>query len=322
MSDAGHGGPGAGGEQPPAPAGPPVSIVRLVLVGLVDALLIWALASAATSAVVAGRRVLRRSRSSRSTSPISPGGSCRSSSCCPGILFLIVFQLYTMAFTAFSSFTNYGTGHLDDKHAAIIAIQAQSVVPVEGGREYQVVPIVRDGTVSMLIVDPDTGQVSIGTNDGLTRRSPGTRSSSATARRSPASRATRASTSGTLTRTPTTRPSGRPCSRRSTHARAATSGRSRSRAATEARPGFVYDEAQDAMVDTATGEVFPADESRRQLRVRQRRSPVPRLAGHRRDSRTTSRWSRTRACDRRSSRSPSGRSSSPSRPRSSTSRWA
>ena len=48
----------------------------------------------------------------------------------PGILFLIVFQLYTMTFTAFSSFTNYGTGHLDDKQAAITAIEGSSVVPV------------------------------------------------------------------------------------------------------------------------------------------------------------------------------------------------
>ena len=47
----------------------------------------------------------------------------------PGLLFLIVFQLYTMLFTGFASFTNYGTGHLDNKNAAIVALQAQSVAP-------------------------------------------------------------------------------------------------------------------------------------------------------------------------------------------------
>ena len=54
----------------------------------------------------------------------------------PGLVFLIVFQLYTMVFTGYASFTNYGTGHLDDKDAAITAIQQGNVVPVEDGREY------------------------------------------------------------------------------------------------------------------------------------------------------------------------------------------
>ena len=84
----------------------------------------------------------------------------------PGLVFLFVFQLYTMYFTAYSSFTNYGTGHLGDKDSSIVAIQAQNVVAVEGGPEYAVVPIVKDGVVSMLVTDPQTGVVSIATNDG------------------------------------------------------------------------------------------------------------------------------------------------------------
>ena len=98
------------------PAGAASSIVRLVLVGLVDALLIWALASAATAqwwlavgffvfALVAINVVYLTGR----FLPLK--------FLLPGVLFLIVFQLYTMAFTAFSSFTNYGTGHLDDKQS-------------------------------------------------------------------------------------------------------------------------------------------------------------------------------------------------------------
>ena len=48
------------------------------------------------------------------------------------------------------------------------SIQASNVVPVEGGTEYAVVPIEQDGTVSMLVTDPTTGQVRIGTNEGFT----------------------------------------------------------------------------------------------------------------------------------------------------------
>ena len=78
----------------------------------------------------------------------------------PGLVFLFVFQLYTMYFTAYSSFTNYGTGHLGDKEASIIAIQARTSSRSRGGPQYAVVPIVKDGVVSMLVTDPKTGQVS------------------------------------------------------------------------------------------------------------------------------------------------------------------
>jgi arabinogalactan oligomer / maltooligosaccharide transport system permease protein len=240
------------------PAGPAGFIVRLVLVGLVDALLIWALATAATAqwwlavgffafALVAINVVYLTKR----FLPLK--------FLLPGVLFLIVFQLYTMAFTAFSSFTNYGTGHLDDKPAAIVAIQGASVVPVEGGREYQVVPVVQDGVVSMLIVDPDTGEVSVGTNEAVTPVPPdqvirdgdrvtgvqgyeslnlGTLSQNAdyTAQWESLQPPLDAGAGSYLRPISVTR-------------------------ATEARPGFVYDEAQDAMIDSATGEVFPADET-------------------------------------------------------------
>ena len=98
-------------------------IIKLVLVGLVDALLIWALVQCAdanwwlavgffAAALVAVNFVYLTGRSL----PLKY--------LLPGLLFLIVFQLYTMVFTGFASFTNYGTGHLDDKNAAIRRIQS------------------------------------------------------------------------------------------------------------------------------------------------------------------------------------------------------
>ena len=240
------------------PAGAAGTIVRLVAVGLVDALLIWALATAATAqwwlAVGFFVFALVAINVTYLTGRFLPFKFLL-----PGILFLIVFQLYTMAFTAFSSFTNYGTGHLDDKQNAIVAIQGSSVVPVEGGREYQVVPIVKDGTVSMLIVDPDTGEVSIGTNEGVTpvpaeqvvregekvtgvvgyeSLNLGTLSQNAdyTAQWEALQPPLDAAAGSYLRPISVTR-------------------------ATEARPGYVYDAAQDAMINTATGEVFPANEA-------------------------------------------------------------
>ena len=74
-----------------------------------------------------------------------------------------------MFFTAYASFTNYGTGHLGDKESSIAAIQSQTVVPVEGGTEYAVVPD-RQGRRRSRCWSPTRrpGRCRIGTNEGLT----------------------------------------------------------------------------------------------------------------------------------------------------------
>ena len=229
----------------------------------------------------------------------------------PGMLFLIVFQLYTMRSPAFSSFTNYGTGHLDDKHAAIVAIQAQSVVPVEGGREYPVVPIVQDGTVSMLIVDPDTG-AGLDRDQRGPHAGPGRPRSSATATGSTGVDRLREPQPGHVRpRTRTARPSGRRCSRRSTRSTGSYLRPISVTRATEARPGYVYDEAQDAMIDTATGEVYPGRRDRGQLRLAdgERLDPGWRVAV---GLETTRRCSPTRPCGPVPADHRRGRSSSPS----------
>src|SRR5690349_6634569 len=240
------------------PVGTAGLIVRLVVVGLDDALLIWALASSAQAQWWLAVGFFVFALVAINVTYLS-GRFIPLKFLLPGVLFLIVFQLYTMAFTAFSSFTNYGTGHLDDKSAAIVAIQGSSVVPVEGGRQYAVVPIVKDGVVSMLIVDPDTGGVSIGTNEGVTPVPDdqvvrdGDKVTGVTGYES--------LNLGTLSSNPDYTAQWEALqpplnAEQGSYVRAISVTK-----ATEARPRYVYDPAQDAMIDTSTGEVFPADES-------------------------------------------------------------
>ena len=61
----------------------------------------------------------------------------------PGLLFLLVFQVFTIILTGYTSFTNYGTGHLDDQAAAINALEVRGERPVEGSADYPVVPVAR-----------------------------------------------------------------------------------------------------------------------------------------------------------------------------------
>ena len=237
-------------------AGTTATIVKIVLVGLIDALLIWALARVIADqwwlAVVFFVLVLIAVNYAYFVK-----GNLPLKYLLPGLVFLFVFQLYTMYFTAYSSFTNYGTGHFGDKQNSIVAIQAQSVVAVEGGTQYAAVPVVKDGTVSMLVTDPATGVVSIATNDGLTEvpaadvQRDGEKVTGATGYQS--------LNLGTLSsnadykaqwdalQAPIDPDQGiylRPISVTK---------------AGLAQPGIVYDAAQDSMVNTVTGEVYPAN---------------------------------------------------------------
>ena len=142
-------------------------IVKIILVGLIDALLILCFAKtvqaewwlAAAFFVVVFIAVNFAYFTNRAL-PLKY--------LLPGLVFLVAFQLYTMVFTGYASFTNYGSGHLGSKDEAITSIQEGNVVPVPGGASYPCVPIVKDGTVSMLVTDPESGVTSIGTPDGLT----------------------------------------------------------------------------------------------------------------------------------------------------------
>ena len=237
-------------------AGATSTFVKIALVGLVDALLIYALVKAVSDkwwlAVVFFSVVFVAVNFAyfvRGNLPLKY--------LLPGLVFLFVFQLYTMYFTAYSSFTNYGTGHLGDKDSSIVAIQAQNVVAVEGGPEYPVVPIVKDGVVSMLVTDPQTGVVSIATNTGLTPvaeadiQRKGDKVTGVTGYQS-LNLGTLSGNADYKAQWDALHP---PIDQqRGIYLRAKSITK-----AGQAQPGFKYDEAQDAMINTTTGEVYPAD---------------------------------------------------------------
>jgi arabinogalactan oligomer/maltooligosaccharide transport system permease protein len=232
------------------------TMVKIVLVGLVDALLIWMVAKAitdkwwgATIFLVVVFLAVNYAYFIRGNLPLKY--------LLPGLIFLFVFQLYTMYYTAYASFTNYGTGHLGDKQSSISAIQSQNVVPVPGGTVYDVVPIVKDGQVSMLVTDPKTGAVSIGTNEGLT---PVPESDVIkTGNKVTGVKGYTSLNLGTLAGNPDYKAQWdalHPPINKEKGIYLRTLSVTK---AAEAQPGIVYDPAKDAMVNTVTGEVYPAD---------------------------------------------------------------
>ena len=81
----------------------------------------------------------------------------------PGLLFLIVFQIYVMANTAYVAFTNYGDGHNDAKGPAITQIMKTADGRVPDTPTYPVAVLDRDGEIAFAIVDGD--EVKVGDID-------------------------------------------------------------------------------------------------------------------------------------------------------------
>ncbi|WP_245708693.1 ABC transporter permease subunit [Ruania alba] len=82
----------------------------------------------------------------------------------PGLVFLVVYQLFVMGYTGYIAFTNYGTGHIATQEDAVAANLAQSVERVEGSPAYPLTVVIdADGDLGFAIID-DTG-VLVGTAD-------------------------------------------------------------------------------------------------------------------------------------------------------------
>ncbi|GGK90648.1 sugar ABC transporter permease [Salinibacterium xinjiangense] len=82
----------------------------------------------------------------------------------PGVIFLVMFQVFIIGYTAYIAFTNYGTGHNSTREDATAALIGSSQERVEDSPAYGLTVVESLGTYSFLVTDPD-GDVSIGNAD-------------------------------------------------------------------------------------------------------------------------------------------------------------
>ncbi len=81
----------------------------------------------------------------------------------PGIIFLLLFQVFTLVYTGYIGFTNYGTGHNGTKEQAISSLMASAQERVEDSATYPVTVVEQFGTYGLLATDPDSGDALLGT---------------------------------------------------------------------------------------------------------------------------------------------------------------
>jgi arabinogalactan oligomer/maltooligosaccharide transport system permease protein len=86
----------------------------------------------------------------------------------PGVLFLIVFQVYVLMFSGYTAFTNYGSAHNGDKSLAVQTIN-NAAYRIVDGPDYTI-NLVKDdvdGTRAFLMTNNVDGQVFIGKDGKL-----------------------------------------------------------------------------------------------------------------------------------------------------------
>ncbi|OBA47805.1 maltose ABC transporter permease [Kocuria sp. ICS0012] len=78
----------------------------------------------------------------------------------PGLIFLLVFQIFVVLYTAATAFTNYGDGHNSTKQAAVNQLTRTYEQRVAGGQEYPVSVLNADGDLALATVQD--GRVLVG----------------------------------------------------------------------------------------------------------------------------------------------------------------
>ena len=81
----------------------------------------------------------------------------------PGLVFLLVYQVYVMGSTAWVAFTNYGDGHNDSKQSAITQILKTSDRRVGDTATYPVTVVEKDGELGFAVVRD--GKAEVGTQN-------------------------------------------------------------------------------------------------------------------------------------------------------------
>jgi arabinogalactan oligomer/maltooligosaccharide transport system permease protein len=152
-------------------SGMPGFVVKIVFLCVVNALAIWA------AAVLAGRHnwpafaVLVLSTAMIDAIYLVPRrpGLIPLKFLVPGTIFLVAFQIAPILYTVNVAFTNYSTGHIIGKAAAITAIKQNSLQPAQSGTTYVMAPARdRSGKLVLILQDSTSGKTYVGTPKGLT----------------------------------------------------------------------------------------------------------------------------------------------------------
>jgi arabinogalactan oligomer/maltooligosaccharide transport system permease protein len=145
-------------------------IAKFVLLGVFNALVVWAASTLATHHKWVPLVVVAIAAAAIDVIYIIPRESLIPAKfLIPGTIFLVGFTVVPIIYTINIAFTNYSTGHILVKNEAIQQIQLRALSQPKNGKTYTLSPA-RDasGKLVLLLVDDKTHQPALGTPAGLT----------------------------------------------------------------------------------------------------------------------------------------------------------
>lgn len=83
----------------------------------------------------------------------------------PGLIFLLIYQIFVILYTGYAAFTNYGDGHNSTKEDAIAAITANTLVRIPDSPAYPTVILSKNDSLYLLVTEPASGTPLIGGAD-------------------------------------------------------------------------------------------------------------------------------------------------------------
>lgn len=133
--------------------GMPATIAKLVFLGIVNALAIWAVPAIMSNGAWAMLLILVLTTLSLDyillTKKFIPAKYVIG-----GAIFLVIFQLIPIGYTISVAFTNYSTGHIGTKEQAIEALIRDSVTETDNSTSFDMIPAFDNGGELVLILTP------------------------------------------------------------------------------------------------------------------------------------------------------------------------
>jgi arabinogalactan oligomer / maltooligosaccharide transport system permease protein len=143
-------------------------VAKLIFLGLVNALAIWAGAILAGDGNWVAVGVLVAATAAIDAIYLLPRRTLPAKFLIPGTLFLVAFQIVPIAYTVNVAFTNYSTGHILPRGEAIDGIQRNSLAVPPDGKTYTMAPARdADGALVLILVDDTNEATFVGTREGL-----------------------------------------------------------------------------------------------------------------------------------------------------------
>ena len=149
-------------------SGPVGFALKLFLLGLLNALSVWAAVVLAAKGHWIALAVLVAATLAIDAVYLSPKRVVPLKFLVPGTVFLVAFQIVPIAYNVNVAFSNWSTGHILVKEEAIEGIQRNTLAPPPDGRSYIMAPARdTDGKLVLLLVDEISGNAFVGDREGL-----------------------------------------------------------------------------------------------------------------------------------------------------------